>query len=209
MKEKEQKPAGSWRNKQKAQIQRAILKTSLRLFEEKGFEKTTIRMIAEKAGIGVGTLFNHFPDKSSLLVAVLIDELDRKQEEAFSTMPADGTVRDGLLHIAGTFYAYYAEKPELSRTLLKEMGFVPGKWGDALGRHAFEFISKVADIFRQGQEKGEIVKETDCDLAGMAFFSHYLNALFLGLSEAEFHVEEALGLLDLVLTQMYDGIGVK
>lgn len=209
MTDKSHSPATTWRQKQKEEIRKVILQNALLLFEERGFQRTTIRLVAERAGIGVGTIFNHYPDKSSLLVAALIDELDRKQEEAFKTMPNKGSVRDILLHIARTFYLYYAKRPELSRTLLKEMQFISGKWGEALNIQAFEFFDRIGDILRVAQQKGEIRKDADCNLAAMAFFSHYLNALFMGLRESEFNVEGTLQFLDLIITQMFEGIGGK
>jgi len=43
-----------------------LLKTAVLLFEEYGYNNTTIRMIAKKAGIGRGNLTYHFPKKVDL-----------------------------------------------------------------------------------------------------------------------------------------------
>ena len=45
---------------------RRILKTALRLFAAHGYAGTSIRMIAESAGISVGLLYNYFPSKADL-----------------------------------------------------------------------------------------------------------------------------------------------
>lgn len=40
-------------------------------FEEKGYDETTTAMIAERAGIGVGTLYGYFSDKREILLELL------------------------------------------------------------------------------------------------------------------------------------------
>lgn len=51
-----------------------IVRAATQLFLEKGFSATTQRMIAEKSGIGLGTLTYHFRTKEDLL-KLLIEEL--------------------------------------------------------------------------------------------------------------------------------------
>ena len=59
---------------------RSILEASLELFSEKGFEKTTIRMIAEKAGISLGLLYNYFKSKEEVLKAIFLEGKQYIQE---------------------------------------------------------------------------------------------------------------------------------
>lgn len=54
------------RNKQRI-IQR-IVEAACALFREPGYEQTTMEMIAEKAEVSRGTLFNYFSTKTALLV---------------------------------------------------------------------------------------------------------------------------------------------
>lgn len=51
-----------------------IVRAATKLFLERGFSKTTQRMIAEESGIGLGTLTYHFRAKEDLL-HLLIEEL--------------------------------------------------------------------------------------------------------------------------------------
>ena len=41
-----------------------------------------VRQIAEKAGVGVGTVYRHFPQRSDLIVAVFRREVDACAEAA-------------------------------------------------------------------------------------------------------------------------------
>ncbi|RDC63085.1 TetR/AcrR family transcriptional regulator [Adhaeribacter pallidiroseus] len=47
-----------------------ILQVGLDLFAENGYSPTTIRMIAEKAGISLGLLYNYFKSKEEVLRAI-------------------------------------------------------------------------------------------------------------------------------------------
>jgi AcrR family transcriptional regulator len=49
----------------------AIIEAVKRIFAEKGFEGTTTRELAKAAGISEALLYNYFPSKESLYVAML------------------------------------------------------------------------------------------------------------------------------------------
>ncbi|HLK89713.1 MAG TPA: TetR family transcriptional regulator [Polyangia bacterium] len=46
-----------------------LLETALRLFRRKGFDRTTMRDIAEEAGLSVGATYYHFRSKEDLVLA--------------------------------------------------------------------------------------------------------------------------------------------
>lgn len=52
-----------------------LLRTALAVFESSGVD-APVREIAQKAGVGVGTIYRHFPRRSDLVVAVLCSEVD-------------------------------------------------------------------------------------------------------------------------------------
>ena len=47
-----------------------IIEHALRLFAERGYERTSVKMIAEAAGISQGLLYNYFESKDALLRAI-------------------------------------------------------------------------------------------------------------------------------------------
>lgn len=48
-----------------------LLKTAYTLFVQKGFHGTSLRDIAEAAGVAVGGIYNHFKDKEEIFAAIL------------------------------------------------------------------------------------------------------------------------------------------
>ncbi|MGB2148069.1 TetR/AcrR family transcriptional regulator [uncultured Cobetia sp.] len=48
-----------------------LVRIAARLFVEEGFDRTTVRMLAQEMGIKSGSLFHHFADKQEILCAVI------------------------------------------------------------------------------------------------------------------------------------------
>jgi len=59
----------------------SLLEAALAVFEESGID-APVRDIAEKAGVGVATLYRHFPDRADLIKAVVQQEVDSCAEAA-------------------------------------------------------------------------------------------------------------------------------
>ena len=202
-------PIATRRIQQKEETQSIILESARTLFEKSGFDKTTIRAIAHLAGVGTGTIFNYFPDKPSLLIAVLLDDLEKVEEYAFNTLPENASIVDKCLHISELYYTYYSKRPSLSRTLLKESNYIPGEFGDLLRARTNRFIQMIEDIMKEAQKTGEILDDAACGLAALTFFSLFLRILFSGLDKPEFKIDESIILLRRLLVQQMIGIGKR
>lgn len=59
-----------------AQKRHAVMLASTQLFLEQGYDGTSMDNIASLAGVSKPTVYNHFPDKESLFVAIVLDTLD-------------------------------------------------------------------------------------------------------------------------------------
>jgi AcrR family transcriptional regulator len=53
-----------------------LLAEALAAFSERGSDDTSLEEIARRAGVGIGTLYRHFPTRQSLLEAVYRDQVD-------------------------------------------------------------------------------------------------------------------------------------
>src|SRR5215831_1974177 len=70
------KPAGR-RAQNKQKIRDNIVKAALSLFQTKGFDATTTKAIARKAGIAEGTVFNYFKSKDDIALHFFKQEVDQ------------------------------------------------------------------------------------------------------------------------------------
>lgn len=71
----------------KSETERNIIEAATSLFQTLGFQKTTTKRIAKACSIAEGTLFNYFPTKDDLLIAVFEDMAKNENEEAIESMP--------------------------------------------------------------------------------------------------------------------------
>ncbi len=68
------------RERQAAKSEAAIakaLEAALELFSKQGFRGSTMRQIADEAGLSVGNLYHHFPSKEAIFERLLDDYWDR------------------------------------------------------------------------------------------------------------------------------------
>lgn len=67
---------GSKRERNKADRRDRILAAAVALFYQRGYRATTYEAIARRAAVSRGTVFNYYPYKEALLVALMAGELD-------------------------------------------------------------------------------------------------------------------------------------
>ncbi len=73
-----------------------ILDVSLQLFQKQGFARTTMRDIARKSGIALGTTYNYFPTKDHLAGYFFERALDEVMERFRRTHPKDASLEEKL-----------------------------------------------------------------------------------------------------------------
>jgi AcrR family transcriptional regulator len=73
-----------------------LVKLAAELFAEKGFQATTVREIADEAGILSGSLYHHFDSKESIVDEVLSGYLDELLTSYRAAMERGGTPRELL-----------------------------------------------------------------------------------------------------------------
>lgn len=72
-----------------------VLEAAARVFKREGFAATTNR-IAEEAGVGIGTLYEYFPHKQALLLALAERHVALAEVEIQAACSAGGPLRDLL-----------------------------------------------------------------------------------------------------------------
>jgi AcrR family transcriptional regulator len=72
----------------------AILEAALALFVERGFFGTAVPEIADRAGVGAGTIYRYFESKEALVNAIYRQEKLRFAREVLAGFPAASTTRE-------------------------------------------------------------------------------------------------------------------
>jgi len=187
----------SHRQVQKENTRRIILDSAYFLFAKNGYAKTTMRSLAEHAGVALGTISKHFPDKPSLLAAAFQDDLGKIIQNSFNSLPKSGITKQ-LLHITANLYAFYAENTGFSRTLIKEVLFLEGEHGKILDEQIVLFLDDISELLKKAVENGELDQDINVQEGALAYWSFYFTVLLLGLKQPSFdtHVQlEIIGKL--------------
>ncbi|MDO3411504.1 helix-turn-helix domain-containing protein [Saccharibacillus sp. CPCC 101409] len=95
----------------------ALLRAAMIVFKTSGVD-APVREIAEKAGVGVGTVYRHFPQRSDLIVAVVSQEVD------------------ACVDAAEEFAANYAPGEALARWMQRYADLIATKRGLAAALHS-------------------------------------------------------------------------
>ncbi len=184
---------------------RRIRDAAWSLFREHGFDATTTRAIAERAEIGVGTLFLYAPDKDALLFSLFRDELGDIVTKRFARVP-ERALLDQLLYVIRGFYERYAEDPALARR------FVPlilRLEGDALASYAAlnaDFFARVGALVEAAKTRGEVRADVDGAVLGvnvLAIYAYFVLGWLLGPAP---RVKDGLASLKPALASLLDGV---
>jgi AcrR family transcriptional regulator len=199
--------AAGLRERNKEKKRDALVRAGRALFLAKGFEETTTRSIAAKAGVASGTFFLYFREKRDLLFHLFQEEVSAVQEEAFASAPEDAPLVRRLSHVFGRFYAYYARNPRLSRVFLKELIFLGEAEGGPMMSFTMSFILRLAGVVADAKERGEVRASVDATQAAtqaVALYMLGLIAWFNGISPSP---ELTLVQVESQLELLMSGIG--
>ncbi len=169
------------RNKQEKRA--ALVSAARALFARKGFAATPTAEIAERAGVGAGTLFLYFASKDDLLVEVFRADMDAVIARAFATLPRRAALLPELMHVYGAMVRHHERDTELARAFVKEMLFVSAP-DRAL---VYEFIDGLCARVAERIARRQALGQADADVSAQAVADN-LFAIFIA------RLQKALGL---------------
>jgi AcrR family transcriptional regulator len=113
-----------------------------------GYERSNTTLIAQAAGVSVGSLYQYYPNKdavfSALLQAELAQALSLMRAALEATQPLCLQAR--VTQLVQALCAYKAANPRLHRTLKTELGRIDGQ--KILRRLNEQTLSLVSDVLR-------------------------------------------------------------
>jgi len=170
------------RSARKARTRGAIVAAARHRFVGVGYERTTMRDVADAAGVAVGTIHAHFPDKTALLFACFHDQIGDAVALGLETVDPEAALVDQLVHLGRVLFAAYARHPSLSRVMFKASLFPPaGPVGDSSALLQ-TFLDAIAELHRVALARGELgALQDEGRMGARLFFSNYLSILIGGL----------------------------
>lgn len=154
------------RNVQKAATREKVLEAARDLFNDVGYDETTIRAIAERAGVSVGSVFTTFASKAEVLSHVMDHRLDELYAEFDRMVPLlRGSTVDRLCSIFAIHYAFETRRVKLF------LAYVAASYNPShepelktFGRNP-RLTQMLLDVLAEGMARGEIRADLDVALA--------------------------------------------
>jgi len=108
---------------QKSELtRRHVFEAALKLFRRRGFERTTMREIANAAGLSLGAAYHHFRSKEELLLAYYDWMQSEHERRALAACPPDADFRTRLATLLETKLALLAGDRKLLFALFGDLG---------------------------------------------------------------------------------------
>jgi AcrR family transcriptional regulator len=95
--------------RQSEEKREAILEAALELFAERGFYGSAVPLVAERAGVGTGTVYRYFESKEALVNALYQKWKMAIAGFVLAPFPADASIREQL-HVCWTKMAEFVRK---------------------------------------------------------------------------------------------------
>lgn len=158
---------------------RQRIRTAVReLFSKHGYETATLRQIALRAHVGLGTLFNYAQDKRDLVFLIFNEELAVVTDEALRNAQTQESLLGKMMGMCKPHYKFFARDPALSRILLRDMTFYSeGKQAAEFHRIRERLLSGIEEVVRTAQRKRQIRSEEDAALIARHIFLVFAGAL--------------------------------
>lgn len=162
------------RQQNKLETRQRIREAARDLFSKYGYDQATLRQVAQRAHVGLGTLFNYAQDKRDLVFLICNEELAKVLDEALEAveaLPPDRTLIDQIVELYRPHYQYFSEDLAISRLALKEFSFISeGKQAEAFLKTCWRLMSTVEALVRNSQKTGEIKPGEDAGVIGRLIF---------------------------------------
>ena len=195
------------REQRKLETRERIRAAAADLFTRHGYGAATMREIAQRAHVGLGTLFNYAGDKRDLVFLIFNEELNAVTDVALAAPRAGLAPVDQLIAVFRVHYRWLATKPALARILLQELTFYSS------GKQAATFLGirkRLMDgleaLVRAAQRDRRIRSREDPAVIARHIFFVYSASLRWWIAAPRPNPEKGIADLRRLLKLQFDGL---
>jgi AcrR family transcriptional regulator len=145
-----------------------LLSAALAAFAEHGADDASLEEIARRAGVGIGTLYRHFPTRQALLEAVYRDQVEALRARADELRESDSPA-DALAAWLRALVAFSSTKHSLTTALLETLD----KDSDLLSACSTVICGAADTLLARAQQAG--VVRADADARDLIRLVHAVN----------------------------------
>jgi AcrR family transcriptional regulator len=187
------------RESKKEATKNKILDVSLQLFQKMGFGRTTMRDIARKSGIALGTTYNYFPTKEHLALYFFERALEEVMERYRKEEPSDAPLEERIFLLLSIELEQIAPYEEFLHLIVTH-AIVPTSRlhpfsvdSQRLKNRYLEFVGRVLE---EARDRGEFPSLRLDSMVLSAFWVFHLGIMMFWLNDTSRKKEDTYILLD-------------
>jgi AcrR family transcriptional regulator len=165
-----------------------LLSAALAAFTEHGADDVSLEEIARRAGVGIGTLYRHFPTRQDLLESVYRDQVEALCARAADLLD-EPSPADALATWLRAMVAFSATKRSLMTSMLATMD----KNSEIFSACSTVIRGAVESLLARAQQAGQIRR--DVDAGDIMRLSHALTVATERAPDSPEQAERLLGLM--------------
>ena len=145
-----------------------VLKAAARLFRNQGYVGTTLRQIAEAAGIQAGSVYYHFKSKDEILAEILdvgIDKVQQAVEDRLSLLPANATAREKIAAAIEGHLLGLLQHGDFTSASIRTYGQLPAELKRSNQARRTNYSRFWDRLLADAAERGELRSEIDLHIA--------------------------------------------
>jgi len=150
----------------------AIEDAAIELFMEHGYHATSMRQIAEHAGLALGGIYNHFASKDELFEGIIVDKHPYKKILPLILEVQGDTAEDFLKNAAQIVITELSREPYYLKLMMIEFVEFDGGHGAAMLK---EIAPKVLPVFDQIIKTRKNLRVTNPAMLMRSFFGMILS----------------------------------
>ncbi len=124
----------------------AVEEAAMGLFLEQGYHATSMRQIADRAGLALGGIYNHFASKDEIFEAIIVDQHPYKKVLPLIIEVKGDTAEEFFANAFRIVIDELGKQPEFINLMFIELVEFKGKHGSAMLR---EISPKVLPVFEK------------------------------------------------------------
>ncbi|OHB73815.1 MAG: hypothetical protein A2V70_12795 [Planctomycetes bacterium RBG_13_63_9] len=134
---------------------RAILDQAIRTFAEVGFRGADVQVIADRAGVGKGTVYRYFGNKEDLFWATTFEVLEQLDRHMLQAMEGIEGAAEKIRAACVAHGAFFEANPQHLEVFVQDRAEFRGAAPQSHLEYHEKMIARFAKIFEQGVADGE------------------------------------------------------
>ena len=162
------------------QTRQSILDAAYDLITKQGYAATSMRQIAEKAGLSLGSIYNHFASKADVFRAILVDRHPFLQMLPLLNSVEGSTVEEFVRNAAHTLVRELGRHPEFLNLLLTEIVEFRGGHVASIFKKIFPLVMPIVQRIQNLEGNLRVIPPVVLARAFLGmFFSYYITEILI------------------------------